>query len=99
MAHTRLSRGERKDKIVSILRTDLHEWHTVNSLAKKMEITPSTYLRNLLWELIEGKVIVCQEVKISANSTYVEKRLYAMPVRVMTQKQLEGLFNDYPSGL
>jgi hypothetical protein len=72
---------------------DKSEWsyHTVNSIAKKIDLVTSTYLRQILNEMVEAGDLMASEFRNQYGS--VNKRYYVLPTRVYTQLEL-GLLDD-----
>lgn len=87
MSNIRMSRAGRGKEILRLMEDSMWSLHTVNSVAKMMYLTPSTYLRGILSELVdEEKLIVSEFVDADGR---VEKRHYALPHRMFTQLELK----------
>lgn len=92
MAHTRGTRVGRKRAVVRVMTDSQWTFHTVNSIAKLMDLSPSTYLRQILNEMVEGERLLCNEFKDKHGR--VEKRFYALPEKMYTQLELALYYGD-----
>lgn len=86
MAHIRMSRAGRKYNIRSHMVFSEHDVHTVNSIAKICGMEPSSYLRQLLMELVrEGHL---EAYTYLYKDGFVKKRVYSVKGRLPSQSEL-----------
>ena len=82
----RMSRVGRAAAIRMHMAQSRYDVHTVNSIAKAMEITPSTYLRGVLADMCSRGEILCSTE--TDDYGIVTRRLYALPERAPMQHAL-----------
>lgn len=78
---TNYSRAERKNQIQTVMQIafDRHgiTQFTVADIAKRLDIKPTQYLRNIMQEMVEEHLLFSEEKPHRPNVT---KRLYRLPV-------------------
>lgn len=89
-----IGRGQRwgREQRIQQIQWELHysryDVHTVNSIAKLVNMTPSQHLRGILADMCSRGELLCSTEEDDTGT--VTRRLYALPHRAPKQEEIEG---------